>query len=162
MAQIVQVVPLAGKEHVALVRELFLEYAGYLRQRHGEVCMGSYEKEVAELPGDYAPPSGCLLLAFANAQAAGCVGLRKIKDGTCEMKRLYVRPAFRGQQLGHRLATAVIDEARRLGYARIRLDTLPVMHEAIGLYQSLGFAGIESYSGHHPEGAVCMELVLQG
>lgn len=161
MAQNVQVVPLAGKEQVALARELFLEYASYLRERHGEVCMGSYEKEVAGLPGEYAPPSGRLLLAFVNSQAAGCVGLRKIENGICEMKRLYVRPAFRGQQLGRRLTIAVIEEARGLGYARIRLDTLPVMQEAIGLYQALGFVRIESYGAHHPEGAVCMELALQ-
>ncbi|HKM75689.1 MAG TPA: GNAT family N-acetyltransferase [Candidatus Bathyarchaeia archaeon] len=125
------------------------------------MCFQDFESELRNLPGEYAPPAGALMLAFEEEQVAGCVALRRIMDDTCEMKRLYIRPVFRRKGLGRRLVIAVIEEARRIGYVRIRLDTLPTMNEAISLYRSLGFRKIEPYRHNPIEGACFMELRLQ-
>jgi ribosomal protein S18 acetylase RimI-like enzyme len=146
------------KEQVGTVRELFREYAEGIGF---DLCFQNFDQELAELPGKYAPPEGRLLLALEGREVAGCVASRKIGDGTCEMKRLYVRPAFRGRGIGRMLAKAVIDAAGDCGYERMRLDTLSSMNQAIVLYESLGFRRTEPYY-HNPSAcAVFMEIKLR-
>lgn len=145
-------------EQITAVRELFLEYAKSL---NFSLCFQSFEKELAELPGDYAPPFGLLLLAAEGSELAGCVALHKTEEGTCEMKRLYVRPQFRGKGLGRVLAERVVADAREIGYKRLRLDTVePVMRGAVALYRKLGFKEIAPYRENPIEGALYMELSL--
>jgi putative acetyltransferase len=110
------------------------------------------------LPGAYAPPSGRLLLATVNQEPAGCVALRQLGDGVCEMKRLWVRPPFRCLGVGRRLAEAIVDEARSIGYSCMRLDTVASMTAAIALYRRLGFVEISPYCGNPLPGAKFMEL----
>jgi len=118
------------------------------------------DAELAGLPGAYAPPEGRLLLAFFGGEPAGCIALRKIGEEICEMKRLWVRPAFRGTGLGRQLAESLMAEARAAGYRRVRLDTLPSMKAAQALYLSLGFADIPPYNDHPIEGTRFMEAFL--
>lgn len=139
-------------------RELFREYSAWLGVN---LCFQNFEKELAELPGEYVPPGGRLLLAIENDQVAGCVALRQIGAGKGEMKRLYVRPEFRGKGLGRTLTEAIIEAARAIGYRRLRLDTLPGrMDQAIAMYRSLGFKDIERYYDNPYDTAAYMELVL--
>lgn len=144
---------------ISKARELFMEYSEGLGL---DLCFQNFEQELAELPGRYALPDGRLLLAVFHGQVAGCVGLRKIDDGVCEMKRLYVRPKFRGLGIGRALALHLIEEARALNYSQMRLDTLPAqMEEAIRMYRSLGFREIEPYYHNPVKGALFLELTLK-
>jgi len=145
-------------EHTQQARSLFREYEAWLGL---DLCFQNFEKELTELPGAYAPPSGRLLLALEGDQLAGCVALRKLDEGVCEMKRLFLKPSFHGNGRGRELAERIIDEARGAGYERMRLDTLPdQMAKAIALYRSLGFKEIEPYYENPVRGALFMELEL--
>jgi len=132
----------AGVDDVDEVRRLFTEYQTSLGV---DLSFQDFANELATLPGQYVPPRGRLLLARSDSAVAGCVALRPMADAACEMKRLFVRPAFRATGLGRLLAARVIDEARAIGYARMCLDTLPSMGRAQALYETLGFRDIEAY-----------------
>ena len=148
----------SSNEDISQARSLFEEYEKSLGI---SLCFQNFDQEVAQLPGYYAPPDGRLLLAADDEQIAGCIALRKLGPGLCEMKRLFVRPAFRGTGLGRVLVESIIDEARKLGYAHMRLDTMPGrMDKAIALYRSVGFVEIEPYCENPAQDAKFMELDL--
>jgi len=145
-------------EQIAQARELFLEYAQSLGF---SLCFQNFDQELAGLPGGYAPPEGRLLLAEYEGQLAGCVALHKLENNICEMKRLYLRPQFRGKGLGRALADRIIAEARQIGYQRMRLDTVePVMKDAVAMYRRIGFREIAPYCTNPMAGALYMELQL--
>jgi putative acetyltransferase len=153
-----ELIQAALPEHIEQTRALFLEYADSLGF---SLCFQSFDEELKSLPGAYAAPSGRLLLAQYGNQAAGCVALRKLEANICEMKRLYVRPAYRGKGLGRILVEHVIAEARRIGYERMRLDTVASsMKDAVELYRRVGFKEIAPYRANPIEGALYMELLL--
>jgi GNAT superfamily N-acetyltransferase len=148
---------------IARVRELFQEYAKALGF---SLCFQGFDKEVAELPGDYAAPAGRLLLATCDSRLAGCVALHPLANPgsdqcLCEMKRLYLRPEFRGKRLGRILAERIIEEARSVGYSHMRLDTIAsTMSDAVVLYRKLGFREIAPYRENPMASALYMELNL--
>jgi GNAT superfamily N-acetyltransferase len=148
----------ADPEDVEAVRRLFVEYQESLGV---DLCFQGFDRELAELPGDYTPPGGRLLIARDDGAAVACVALRRLDAATCEMKRLYVQPSHRGLGLGRALAEAVISEARLTGYERMRLDTLPSMSEAAVLYERLGFRDIEPYTENPVPGARFLQLELR-
>jgi ribosomal protein S18 acetylase RimI-like enzyme len=145
------------EEDLNEVKKLFGDYASSL-----EISLDfqDFDQELFRLPGDYSPPDGSILVASWEEEVAGCVALRKFANGICEMKRLYTKPQFRGLGIGRALSEAIIARARRIGYERMRLDTLPSMETARGLYASLGFKEIEPYRYNPIEGAHFMELML--
>ena len=134
---------------------MFREYAGLVAEA---LCFQDFDQELAALPGEYAPPGGVLLIARNAEAAAGCVALRRLDAGSGEMKRMYVREAYRGSGLGRRLAIGVIEEARKRRYARLLLDTLPKLAPAIALYRNLGFRETGPYLASPTPCAICFEL----
>lgn len=153
---------------IAQIRKLFTEYAESLGF---SLCFQDFDRELTGLPGDYAPPEGRLLIARRGDESAGCIALHgfepdrlepdRVEPGICEMKRLYVRPQFRGSGLGRLLTERVIADAKSVGYAKMRLDTVePKMKNAVALYRALGFREIGSYRPNPIEGAMYMELAL--
>ncbi len=147
----------SGAQEIDAARRLFEEYAAGLGV---DLCFQGFDEELATLPGGYARPDGRLLIANAGDQIAGCVALRRLETAVCEMKRLYVRPAFRGLGVGRDLIQAIIAEARAAGYQRMRLDTLPTMRSALALYRRFGFHEIPPYRDNPVDGAVFLELRL--
>ncbi|HUW43300.1 MAG TPA: GNAT family N-acetyltransferase [Thermoplasmata archaeon] len=150
--------PAESKESVEQIRKLFLEYAGSLGFK---LCFQDFDKEIASLPGEYARPNGRLYLAFERSRPVGCVGLRGLEEGVCEMKRLYVKPNNRREGIGRELAELVIRDARDIGYSKMRLDTIAAMMPAITLYKSLGFKEIPPYRYNPIASAIYLELDLK-
>ncbi len=147
----------AGAADLDEIRAMFREYSALVAEA---LCFQGFDQELESLPGAYAPPSGALLIARDGAAAAGCVALRRIDARTGEMKRMYVREAWRGKGVGRRLALAVIAEAKRRGHARLVLDTLPKLGAAIALYRDLGFRETGPYLARPTPGALCFELSI--
>jgi carbonic anhydrase len=145
-------------EQIEEIRRLFREYEAWLGL---DLCFQGFEEELANLPGKYAKPDGRLFLALVDKKSAGCIALRKLEEGVCEMKRLYIRDKFRGLGLGQTLIEKLIEEARLTGYRKMRLDTLPdKMAKAVKLYESYGFREIPAYY-YNPYGeTLFMELVI--
>ena len=146
-----------GTSDLSAVRILFREYADSLAF---DLLFQDFEKELESLPGRYAVPEGCLLVAENQDGIVGCVAVRKIEGGVCEMKRLFIRPEYRGTGIGRKLAMEIIRTAIRLGYSRMRLDTTPSMNAATSLYRSLGFYDTAPYCYNPVPGAVYLELDL--
>jgi len=154
-----EIIPATTAEQIEQVRNLFAEYRAQLPV---EYCFRAFDAEIAGLPGGYSPPQGMLLLAMVIGQPVGCVGLRPFPlEGACEMKRLYVRPAFRGDKLGKKLVERLLLEARRLGYSSMRLDSHPpTMQAAMEMYRKLGFREVSPEPLEAVEGLIYMELPL--
>src|SRR5271155_2421473 len=151
-AKIMELRQAKSADDIAIARVLFEEYAQSLGF---SLCFQNFDKELANLPGDYVPPSGRLLLTFIDDQPAGCIALHKLDDNICEMKRLYVRPAFRGHNLGRKLIDAILAAAREIDYTYMLLDTVTgVMDSAIGLYRNYGFKEIAPYCVNPQPGVI--------
>ncbi|MBI5324048.1 MAG: GNAT family N-acetyltransferase [Ignavibacteriae bacterium] len=144
-------------EDMEIVRKLFENYSSELGF---DLEFQDFNNELINLPGKYSAPEGCLLLARYSGQISGCVGLRKLDNDTCEMKRLYVKDEFRGISIGKNLALEIILEAKKIGYRKMRLDTLNTMYKAINIYKKIGFYEIKSYRFNPFNNAVFMELKL--
>ena len=154
----IELIQAVSAEQVEQARELFLEYAESLGF---SLSFQRFDEELKNLPGAYAPPSGRLLLAHHQGQTAGCIALRQLDHQICEMKRLYVRPDYRGEGVGRMLVDRVIVEARTIGYERMRLDTIESsMQDAIALYRKRGFREIAPYRSNPIADALYLELLL--
>lgn len=154
-----EIVRADSPEKIEIARQMFREYAAEIAF---DLTFQGFEQEVAELPGKYSPPAGALLLAVMGMSVLGCVGLRPLEDGICEMKRLYVRQSGRGQGVGRQLVGAVITQAESAGYRAMRLDTMPgAMDKAIALYRDFGFVEIAPYTFNPYPGVLFMELQLR-
>ena len=152
-----RIIHVTTQAHFQSAHELFVQYADSLRF---DLEFQGFSQELAGLPGDYASPGGCILLAEGAGDTAGCVALRPLQDKICEMKRLYVLPEYQGRGIGRALARSVIGEARRKGYQKMRLDTIESMKAAQKLYSSLGFETIEAYCYNPLDNPNFMELEL--
>lgn len=154
----IEIVEATSHEDVLEIRRLFCAYADWLNV---DLCFQDFEAELASLPGRYAAPHGRLLLAKVNDDIAGCVAVRPLDDGICEMKRLWVEPAFLGRGIGRRLAESIVDSGRELGYTAMRLDTIPKRLKAAGhIYETLGFEEIPDYYRNPLDGVVMYQLTL--
>ncbi|UCG11340.1 MAG: GNAT family N-acetyltransferase [Deltaproteobacteria bacterium] len=147
------------ENRVVQARALFQEYA---ETRKGDPALVDFPEEIRNLPGGYAPPDGNIILAYSDGKLAGCVAVHKLDDDTCEMKRLYVSPVFRGKGIGRRLVVAVLEQARMIGYSRMRLDSIPAMREAQTLYETIGFYEIPDYRNNPNKGTKYYEMELRG
>jgi len=152
-----KIIQAKSEDQLNIIRKLFTEYTNWLGF---DLSFQNYEEEFAELPGKYKPPKGRLLLALYNSKVVGCGGLREFAKGVCEMKRMYIKPKYRRKGIGRKLAIALIKEAKKIGYKRMRLDTVPWMKEAIELYYSLGFKKIKPYRYNPIKGSLFLELIL--
>jgi GNAT superfamily N-acetyltransferase len=153
-----EIIAVTGEPGITLVRALFQEYwdtFGFTP------CFQNFGDELAGLPGKYSPPSGRLAVAYVDGEPAGCVALRRIDDQRCEAKRLYVQSRFRGQGIGRTLLKWVIAEARAAGYREMLGDTMPVMQNALAMYERMGFERTEPYSGEPTPGAIYIRLSLE-
>ena len=157
-AFVLTIIQAKTEEQIKEVRELFREYEAWLGL---DLCFQGFEQELGDLPGKYAKPEGRLFLAYSDKRLAGCIAMRKLEPGICEMKRLFVRDGFRGQQIGVHLIEKLIDEARLEGYAKMRLDTFPPkMGKAVSLYESHGFYPVAPYYDNPHEDVLFMECDL--
>jgi ribosomal protein S18 acetylase RimI-like enzyme len=143
---------------IGVARALFEEYA---RELAVDLCFQGFAEELARLPGEYAPPRGGLFLAESDGAPVGCVAVRPLEDDVAEMKRLYVRAGARGTGLGRRLALTALEAAEEMGYARLRLDTLPSMTAAVAMYRAMGFHEVEPYRHNPVPGALFLERQLR-
>ena len=154
----IEIIQAETAEQIEEARKLFREYEAWIGLR---LCFQNFDEEVATLPGKYAPPDGRLFLAYADGKLAGCIALRRLEAGVCEMKRLFVKEEFQGRKIGVALIEKLLDEARRIGYAKMRLDTFPPkMGKAVGLYESYGFRPIPPYYENPYGDTLFMELDL--
>jgi len=155
---VLKIIQAESDDRINDARRLFREYEAWLGM---DLCFQGFEQELNDLPGKYSNPEGRLFLAFSDDKLAGCIAMRKLDDGICEMKRLFVRDGFRGKQIGVQLIEKLIDEARVEGYLKMRLDTFPPkMGKAVSLYESHGFRPIPAYYDNPHDGVLYLELDL--
>ena len=159
MLEIIQITDKSSAEELEQVKSLFREYASWLSV---DLSFQRFEEELLALPDNYAAPIGALFMAKVDGLAAGCVAVRRFDNTTCEMKRLFVRDAYKGRGIGKQLAAKAVEAGKALGYHRMLLDTLAHMRPAIDLYTSLGFQPIAAYYDNPISNAVYLSMPLEG